>query len=282
MSLTCRLLQCYLQVNCGTQSQFIARYYGRLHKYGDLRRDEDVRRLIKDITRERFFTRARKNGGLVLDVDQVFAKLEARSYRAVVQSILSQFAARNGMSRWGGKIARCDNDLPVLRELFPDAQFVHVVRDGRDVTLSLLEGSLGPRNAYLVAREWQYALSLIQCYGTTVPSDQYFEFRYEDLISDPPLVVRQLAQFLGIDERRGAWMDFVHAHIRHDVTAINGGTWIHDLAPREVERFEAVAGAELARHGYTLSTTPASRPIHFAEDVYWRLHNRYRQLLMTR
>ncbi|NOT26902.1 MAG: sulfotransferase [Acidobacteria bacterium] len=279
-SITCRLLRRYLKVSFGTESQFIIRYLRRLSEFGDLRDDANVRRLLYEISTERFFARSRHNWGFVFDVEQAINTLTSRSYSAVLHAIFNQLADHNGMVRWGDKTPAYNYHLRELRQLFPDAQFVHVVRDGRDVALSIQKQGFGAKNACQAAGEWTRAIDSITAFSQDLSDDQYVEVRYEDLTSRPAAVVEELADFLGIDDRTGELRTYVHTHIQREITQDNSGKWHQALSAREVERFEAVAGDILAHFGYHLAYQGHARPVSALERRYWNLRGRTDRWLM--
>src|SRR4051794_27962840 len=61
-----------------------------------------------------------------------------------VRAVFAAYAAAQGKPRYADKTPHYVSHLPLLAERFPEARFVHVVRDGRDVALSLLEVPWGP------------------------------------------------------------------------------------------------------------------------------------------
>jgi sulfotransferase family protein len=279
-SLICRLLRRYLKVSFGTESQFIVRYHRRLRRYGDLNDDANLRRLIKDLSAERFFVRSQQNWGFVFDPGRALSSVDERSYSGVLRAIFQQLAEHNGMVRWGDKTPEYNDHLPLLRSLFPDAQFVHIVRDGRDVALSIRKTHFGPKSAFETASQWSDAIRKIRAFAAEMPPDQFFEVRYEDLIRQPADTLEVVADFLGIDDRCGSLRDYVRHHIGSEVEAANFGKWRERLSPRDVERFEAVAGAELAQFGYELVFGDAARPVSAAERLCWSLHGGTSRLLL--
>jgi hypothetical protein len=280
-SVTCRLLRRYLKVSFGTESQFVVRYHRRLSRYGDLNDDDNLRRLIKDISAERFLTRSQRNFGFIFDPTRAFSEVEERSYSGVLHAIFSQLAEHNGMVRWGDKTPEYNNHLPLLRRLFPDAQFVHIVRDGRDVDLSIRRIGFGPKNAYETASQWARTLRTIRSFAGQLPSDQYFELRYEDLTDRPAEMLAALADFLGIDDSAGELRDYIRRRIASDVKTDNLGKWRRELPARDVERFEAIAGPQLAHFDYELVFGASARRISAPERVYWHLHGWTARLLMA-
>ncbi len=280
-SLTCRLLRRYLKVSFGTESQFIIRYHRRLAAYGDLECDANMQQLILDISRERFFTRSAANWGFVFAPYAAFTTLESRSYRAVLDAIFGQLAAHNGMVRWGDKTPQYINHLPTLLELYPDAQFVHVLRDGRDVALSLRHTTFGPKNACETALAWTRAVTRVRTFADTLPPRQFVEVRYEELIDRPADVLMRLADFLGIDDTDGKLSAYISTCVRGEVRSDNSGKWRTTMRAREVERFEALAGRVLRADGYELAFSRRARRVSAAERLWWRSHGAVARLLMA-
>jgi len=179
MGLTCKLLRRYLKVSFGTESEFVIQYLRRLPQFGDLNDEVNIRRLLYEIGTERFFVRSRHSWGFEFDVDKAIRTLASPTYAGVLHSIFGQLAEHNGMVRWGDSTAY-NSDLPQVRQLFPDAQFIHVVRDGRDVSPSIRSESSGARNACETADDWNRTLESIHAFSrepylTTLAS--VFEWR---------------------------------------------------------------------------------------------------------
>ncbi|MDH3718324.1 MAG: sulfotransferase, partial [Planctomycetota bacterium] len=128
-SIFCQLLREKLGVGIGTESQFVVRYYHALSEYGDLDDDRNLQRLIADLSRERWFERNEKFG-FSCSEEQIFNDVKQRTYRGVLDAVFSQLANHLNAERWGDKTPDYVHDLPVLWELFPDAKYIHVVRDG--------------------------------------------------------------------------------------------------------------------------------------------------------
>lgn len=281
-SVTCRLLRRYLKVSFGTESQFIIRYLRSLPEYGDLRQDANVRALLADISRERFFARSAHNWKFVFDPEKAIAALKDRTYSGVLDAIFGQLAEHNQMDRWGDKTPQYNNDLSQLRGLFPDAQFIHIVRDGRDVAISIAKTGFGPTNACATANAWNGALDRIQSFARTLSSNQYFELRYEDLMESPAETLAEVAGYLGIDDRDGALAAYTREHVRHEINVGSVGRWRRELSRRDIERFEGIAGARLAAYHYELAFAGRARPVSRQELMYWRLRGKAARVLLPR
>ena len=280
-SLMCRLLLDHLGVNFGTESQFIVRYHQKLSRYGDLTDERRLRWLLDDISHERFFARTRQNFGFVFDVERAVRSIDPRTYAGVLRGIFEQFAGSQGHVRWGDKTPDYCRHLPLMHQLFPDAQFLHVVRDGRDVAHSNFKTGFGPKNAYEAAVDWKRTVAEIRQFRTTVPSDAFAEVHYEDLLRDPVGTIGQVAAYLGISNHEEV-LAAVAPRLRTQVRSNNALKWKQHLTWREVECFEAFAGDELQTFGYPLQFRPRGGRRSAVESVFWQSQAIWRRVANRR
>jgi Sulfotransferase family len=278
-SLLCTLLRRYLQLSFGTESQFIVRVYRQLPTYGDLRDERNLRALVEAIARERCFERWTRRFGFVLDANAVFeaARGGRPGYAGVLDAIFSQFARYHGMDRWGDKTPEYNYNLPVLLSLFPQAQFVHIVRDGRDVALSTLRMGFGGANIYRVGVAWRRQLLLIQQFLSPLPPDQSVTLRYEQLLSEPVGTLRRLADVLGVEDDPRL-MPAIAGDITSQVRSDNGGKWQAQMPRRQQALFEAVAGDQLRAYGYETVHEPHA-PLAASTRLYWEADHLVRKTI---
>jgi hypothetical protein len=105
--------------------------------------------------------------------------------------------AATGKSRWADKDPTYTLHLEFLDALFPDAQYVHLLRDGHDVVASFRE-RWGYRSAVRAARtEWRRYVTAARALGDRLPPARFHEVRYEELVADPESCARRLFAFLG-------------------------------------------------------------------------------------
>ena len=92
--------------------------------------------------------------------------------------------------------------LDTIRELFPSARFVHLIRDGRDVAASLLQQRNEDGRPWVDFAQahwtWRAHLDVGLAFGASLPSAQYAELRYEELVKSDEEVSRRLFSHLGI------------------------------------------------------------------------------------
>lgn len=128
-------------------------------------------------------------------------------------SFQQEYAERRGKRRWADKTPLYALSLDYIQDLFPDAQIVHVIRDGRDVVASH-KHRWGYYSAVKATIKWSHYIRCAQAAGSGLPATRYCEVRYENLVSDLEGTMRRLLGFLG-----EPWDDAVlepHKH-PHDV-----------------------------------------------------------------
>jgi protein-tyrosine sulfotransferase len=101
------------------------------------------------------------------------------------------------LTRWGDKSPYNSFHLDAIHRTFPDAQFIHLVRDGCDVVYSMLDSGLFD-DAESAARRWVDSVAAVGRFARRHPSE-VIEVRYEQLVSRPAEVIEDLCNFLDVD-----------------------------------------------------------------------------------
>ena len=183
-----------------------------------------------------------------------YGKAVAAAYRA--------YAKAHGKSRWGDKTPRYVEHIPLLARLFPEARFVHLVRDGRNVALSYADVPFGPKTVGKAARLWSRRVEAGLRDGRALGPERYTEVRYERLVTEPEAQVKELCDFLDLnfdpgmleysERARNAILSRASAFNVHVTERPNPNvrSWEESMPPGLVEIFEAVAGDILSALGY--------------------------------
>jgi hypothetical protein len=201
-----------------------------------------------------------------------------QAYRFAVESPFEAYARAHGKVRWADKTPHYLRHVDELAAVWPDARFVVLVRDGRDVTVSLLGVPFGPNNVWSAARFWADGIRRGREAAERYP-DRVTTVRYEDLVADPAAEAERLCAFLGLgfdeemlaieetdparlDPGKAAWFTGLAAGIN----AAGVGKWKTELSPRDQRLFSALAGPELESLGY--EPGPAQEPTPLAAELY--------------
>jgi hypothetical protein len=192
-----------------------------------------------------------------------------------ISAVFSAYAARHGKPRWGDKTPMYMRHLDLIDRLFPDAQYVHLIRDGRDAALAFLDMPAGvvtktwahPRSAAAFACEWRTEVRRTRALGSTVGKARYLEVTYEDLVADTERVVRSICDFASLPFEP-AMLDYARAvdvsakpHHQRLLQPPTRGVrnWRTQMSPEDADAFERIAGDLLTELGYELSQPAATR-----------------------
>lgn len=100
--------------------------------------------------------------------------------------------------RWGDKTPLLVNHMHEIRTVFPDARFVHMLRDGVDVAYACFTSPGKYDNIFEPAARWKRAVHQMGAFADKHP-DQCMQVRYEDLVSRPEETVCTICDFLYIE-----------------------------------------------------------------------------------
>jgi hypothetical protein len=106
-----------------------------------------------------------------------------------------EYAKKRGKSRWCEKTPRYTEHLDFIDTLFPDAQFLHVIRHGLDVVASHRD-RWGLFRAIRASDTWRNYVTLGRTFGGRLPAERYLELRYEDLVLHAEETGRKIFDFL--------------------------------------------------------------------------------------
>ncbi len=182
--------------------------------------------------------------------------------RAAFRAMYQTYARHQGKSRFGDKTPGYALDLPGLAELFPEAVFVHLVRDGRDVALSLVQADFGPTTLTEAAAFWVSRAQKARADGRLLGSERYLELRYEDLVVNPEREIRRICGFIRLpfeesmlDHRRNAEriisstsVPSSHRNLLRPLRKLRD--WRTQMTEDQRAAVESVAGIALAEFGY--------------------------------
>ncbi len=167
-------------------------------------------------------------------------------------------------ARIGDKTPDYVRIVPQLLKIYPNARFVHLIRDGHDVAVSFARVGWG--QAYQGKRfEWTRAVRAAMAYRNTPFADRLLEVRYEDLILDVEGTVRRICAFLGEEFEPGmlGWQDRIdqlfigqtpdiHAKLYQPALPDEIAAWRRRLSRIECFLIEASLYGELEAMNYQL------------------------------
>lgn len=259
-SLISRMFGSHPEIAVPFESFLYADFVPWLRHYGDLHERKKRNRLLRDMLQT---VRLR---AWIPRVDEHAARERIESngrfdFPGVIAGIMESWCSAQGKRRWGEKTPQHILFAERILEGFPHAQFIHIVRDGRDVAVSWRHVKFGPEHVYASALRWSEVLEAGRKLKEMLGPSQYLELQYEDLLQDTESTIRRVCDYLG-ERYSPDMLRFYRTNKRYPTDARNNanlakpvmtnntGKWRRSLSPREIRIFEAVAGDKLESYGY--------------------------------
>jgi hypothetical protein len=189
--------------------------------------------------------------------------------RAAFERVMSVWLGEQGKQRWGEKTPKNLFYVDYIHRMFPEARFIHIVRDPRAVVYSMNRFARFLNDSVLNAFNWY--LSVKDGYGRlreSVPESLVLTIRYEELVAGVEETARKMCAFLG-ELYEPAMLDFyresesnIHPAsqelggvntLTQPISTTSVDKWREGLAGREIAIVEAICGPLMKEMGYTLT-----------------------------
>ncbi|WP_021593240.1 MULTISPECIES: sulfotransferase family protein [Actinomadura] len=263
-----QMLHSHRRIAFPSETRFVHTAYEVRHDFGDLELSENRRALAE------WIVHGRNTKFRVLDLDAGDAIEEIvnapPTLGSAIAAVFRAYARKHGKPRWGDKRPSYFRRVSMLQRMFPDAQFVHLLRDGRDAVSSLTRMPWFDGDIHAAALTWREAVDTGRHLRERLGPDTFYEFRYEDLVAEPEEALVKLCAFLG--EEYDPEMTRAYRHARrtvpasrkwhlHTHEAVNTrqvGAWRERMEDWEADLVEHVLASRLVQNGYEL--TGGARP----------------------
>lgn len=127
--------------------------------------------------------------------------LSVDDYRKALVSLVDAYARKENKNQWQCWIDHTPLNIQkplILLKTFPEAKFIHLVRDPRAVAASILPLDWGPHSALDAAHFWAQRISFGQALESAHP-DKCIRVYYEDILTSPEKTIRRVCDFCGIE-----------------------------------------------------------------------------------
>ena len=214
-----------------------------------------------------------KMGVSRLELETILETRTKLPFDSFVEQIFDLYGRKHGKKLVGDKTPGYVRFIKLLHGLFPDAKFIHLVRDGRDVGLSMLAWNRLHKTAGRIrsfeddpvttmALYWEWLVRLGLEGGAALPEGYYHQVAYESMVNSTERVSREICSFLQVpfDD---AMLRYYAGRESKDTALSAKKAWLPptqglrdwrvQMSADEILRFEAVAGDLLSSLGYQRS-----------------------------
>lgn len=204
-----------------------------------------------------------------LNAEEIKAKLLAQCENGgdFLRIVMEEMARVQGVKRWADNSPEELLHTRMIKRDLPDALFIHMIRDGRDVALSLdarLHRWVRPfpwdkQNSLEVTGVfWEWMVQRGRSLGETLGGD-YIEVRFEDLQTEPHATLAKIGEFIQHDLNYERILRVGIGSVSEPNTSFRNdsgspvGRWKKRISPEKLALFEGLVGSTLKQLGYSLA-----------------------------
>jgi LPS sulfotransferase NodH len=256
-----------------------------LPRFGDLSISTNREKLMDAWLQSKLFRAS------FLDAEDIRTEVlsQCRNGGDFLRIVMQAVARSQGVQRWADNSPEELLHALVIKAALPDALFIHMIRDGRDVSLSLdarphkwiRPFSWDHKNSLLVTGIfWEWMVERGREQGRQLGPD-YLEVRFEDLQADPQTTLHKIGDFIDHDLNYQRILQVAIGSVRDPNTSFKGdpqgpvGRWKKKIPPQQLAMFQRLVGGTLENLGYPLADAQAE----VAPIAAWRLKTFYRAYL---
>jgi LPS sulfotransferase NodH len=256
--------------------------------FGDLRSPANKKKMMREWLRSKAFA---VSG---LEAAEIEAKVmeECSNGSDFIRIVMEEVARKQDVDRW---IDSTPTNVPHMLRIsrdFPEARFIHIIRDARDVALSLDKRHWSrplpwdkDRSLLAAGLYWEWIVRKGRSYGATL-GPRYLEVRYEDLVEQPQSALKKIGEFLQQELDYARIQETSVGSVKKPLTSFKEdlkdghftpvGRWREKFPAAQLVWFERLVGSYLVELGYVLAD-----PTHSAEKslairrMRWTYRNFY-------
>ena len=203
---------------------------------------------------------------LELDTDRIRQLCQSGqpSWETIFLAILTTFAEKHQVKRVGEKSPNHFRCIGLLKERFPNAKFIHIIRDPRAVILSMKKSLFESKNIGSLCKIWHEAIEIHRKYSERLGSKGYIAVKYEDLVTQPETTLRPICDFLDItfspqmlEHHKREFLGFrdveSQPHMKSTLKPVFTSSlekWREELSPSQIALIQYVLSDEMYLLGY--------------------------------
>jgi len=241
------------------ETEFLPYWVRNWSRYGDLSSPSNFGRFYQTMLRLPYFTYMGEQG-TAIKKEVWFELCESYTPAGVFESLVRHNAkVDRGTKRiWGDKSPSYIHHLPLLKEVFPKARFIHIIRDVRDYCLSI--NKAWGKNMLRAAQRWTDSLQKVRADSKRFSKD-YYEVKYESLLEEPEIILPGICVFLDLKFDRKMLRlsqpseNLGDAKGRKEIVRDNKNKYLEVMKPSLRKRIEAISEPMLRSCGYHLDDT---------------------------
>ncbi|MBM7623039.1 sulfotransferase [Sporohalobacter salinus] len=195
----------------------------------------------------------------LLDLEQ-----KERTLAKIIDTIYNNFLQHNFSQAkiWGDKTPLNTLNIELIDEVFPDAKYIHLIRNGKDVVSSYLNSTKYVNSVERACARWNKHVSKGLEFKESQNKDEYLEVYYEDLVTNPSQEVEKICNLIGV-EFNSTMLNYhdqlsklddtkaeQHKNLHKDINTDSIGKWEKGLNSFQKEKVDKLLTKNLRRLNY--------------------------------
>jgi hypothetical protein len=267
-----KILTQWFSYGMGPEGTFIKEIVEKAERLGDLSSNDKCYELAREIVNTQTFqiieTRWGEEEGFTVSPEEIIERMPERTVSSAIFAAYKVIAVKLNMQRVGNKNPGYWRELDTLNALFPqNARYLFIVRDGRDVALSLRDVPWGGHSVYVAATIWKNMIVTVREFEKRIKPGSLLAIRYEDLLSNPGETIESIGNFIGQKDMPEIRTKYEKAAKENELRS-NYGKWHNNMSIEDQQVYEAIAGSALTEFGYE-RRFPHARLSYWRRSAYW-------------
>lgn len=237
-----------------SETEFFPWLVSQRARFGDLGGHAAFHRFYVEMGDIHYFQRMRELGGGMPE-EAWYRSCSTFTPADLFETLLRyDTAVAPGSGRiWGDKSPSYIGHVALLKSHFPQARFIHIVRDVRDYCLSMRQA--WGKNMLRAAQRWSDGVGCAVAAGAELGA-AFMTLRYEDLLDDAERELRRVCRFLGTEyaenmsELQSSVENLGAARNASGIKQGNKFKYLQDMSPATRQRIESICRPLLEQFGY--------------------------------
>ena len=235
--------------------------FGKTFEFADLSILKDF---YTEFTKTSFYGTMKKKG-VTLEFDKL-KTAEISSWSELIEYLLRYYTYDPTTEDFilGDKSPAYVNHMIMLKETFPAAKFLHIIRDPRDYALSVKK--TWGKNIYRAASKWNASMNSVQLIISNL-GDDYMELHFEELLDRPKIIMLEICDFIGCEFsddmiKLSEPSEFIGSS-KGETRIVKGNKnkYLTELSTRQINRIEEIVFRSISSMQYEIKYASQSKPI---------------------
>jgi hypothetical protein len=262
------------------ETNFLPKWISEWEAFGNLKVPDTFHRFYRIVCKDPFFYYMRKRGDLINEKIW-FSACKKYDVASVFEALIKYYMPNKKI--WGDKSPNNTKHISVIKEIYPQAKFIHIVRDVRDCCLSA--NKAWKSNIYRCAQRWDDTLLEFNNQIKHMNADDIFIIKYENLLENPIERISCMCKFLEIQfENEMLKINKFTENVggaagKKKIIGSNKDKYLEKMSGKQIHRIEKIAINSIKKLNYEHTYEGPQKKVPKLLMIIFRLRDGFNHLL---